>query len=96
VLNLELRVGLPKLAEAMPGQIQLIGFGDTGTVSINKDPWAGGGNHRTLSGAGIGLTWMDNNNFALRTYYAFKLGNGVALSAPDASGRFWIQAVKFF
>lgn len=96
VLNLELRVGLPKLAEAMPGQIQLIGFVDTGTVSINKDPWAGGGNHRTLSGAGIGLTWMDNNNFALRTYYAFKLGNGVALSAPDASGRFWIQAVKFF
>ena len=47
-------------------------------------------------GAGVGLTWTDPGNFAIRTYYAQKLGNEVATSAPDKSGRFWIQAVKYF
>jgi hypothetical protein len=28
--------------------------------------------------------------------YARKLGDGVALSAPDKSGRFWVQAVTYF
>ena len=69
---------------------------DTGTVTINKDPWFVGDNRRTLSGAGVGLTWTDPGNFAIRTYYAQKLGNEVATSAPDKSGRFWIQAVKYF
>ena len=49
-----------------------------------------------LSGAGVGLTWSDTNNFLVRAYYARKLGNDLATSAPDKSGRFWIQAVKYF
>jgi hypothetical protein len=32
----------------------------------------------------------------LRTYYARKLGNEKATSAPDKSGRVWIQGVKYF
>jgi hemolysin activation/secretion protein len=76
--------------------MQLIGFVDTGTVSLNKNQWAAGDNKRTLSGAGIGLSWADNNNFVVRTYYAHKLGGAVATSAPDKGGRFWIQAVKYF
>ncbi len=32
----------------------------------------------------------------VRAYYAFKLGDEAATSAPDASGRFWLQAVKYF
>ena len=97
VLNLEARLQLPKFSERMPGQMQLIGFADTGTVRINKNPWPGSGaNRRTLSGAGVGLNWSEANNFAVRTYYAFKLGNEKAESAPDRSGRFWIQAVKYF
>jgi len=32
----------------------------------------------------------------IRTYYAAKLGNEPAISAPDKSGRFWIQLVKYF
>lgn len=96
VLTLEARYQLPKFSDRMPGQVQLIGFVDTGKVKTNTDPWTSGPNRRTLSGAGVGLTWMDTNNFSLRIYYAFKLGNGEALSAPDNSGRFWIQAVKYF
>ena len=96
VLTLEARLQLPKFSERMPGQLQLIGFIDTGSVTLNKNPWMAGPNRRTLSGAGVGLNWSDTNNFMVRAYYAFKLGDEVALSSPDKSGRFWIQAVKYF
>ena len=96
VLNLEARMQLPKFSQRLPGQVQLIGFVDTGSVTVNKNPWAAGPNRRTLSGAGVGLHWSDSDNFMVRTYYAFKVGDEAARSAPDASGRFWIQAVKYF
>ncbi len=96
VLNLEARFLLPRYAQTMPGRMQLVGFVDTGTVTINKNPWTFGPNRRTLSGAGLGFIWMDANNFVLKAYYARKLGNEVATSAPDKSGRFWIQVVKYF
>lgn len=96
VLTLEARKDLPKFIERLPGQVQLVGFIDTGFVRVNKDPWTDESNSRTLSGAGAGMTWMEENNFSLKTYYAFKLGNEAATSAPDESGRFWIQIVKYF
>ena len=40
--------------------------------------------------------WSDPGNFMLRAYYAVKLGNEKAISAPDKSGRFWIQGIKYF
>lgn len=94
--TVEARFLLARLSEHMVGQMHFVVFADTGTVTINKDPWFVGDNRRTLSGAGVGLTWTDPGNFAIRTYYAQKLGNEVATSAPDKSGRFWIQAVKYF
>lgn len=94
--TVEARFLLARFSEHMLGRMHFIVFADTGTVTINKDPWFVGDNRRTLSGAGIGLTWVDPGNFAIRTYYAQKLGNEVATSAPDKSGRFWIQAVKYF
>lgn len=96
VLTVEARMKLPKFFERMPGQLQLIGFADTGSVRINQDPWTDEDNTRTLSGAGVGLNWSETNNFMVRAYYAFKLGNEDATSAPDKSGRFWIQLVKYF
>lgn len=96
VLNLEARYLLPKLSAQMPGQMHLVGFADTGTVTRDKNPWAAGPNRRTLSGAGVGLTWADYNNFKVNAYWAQKLGNAVATSAPDKNGRLWIQLVKYF
>lgn len=96
VLNLEARMALPRFDDAMAGQMQLIGFVDHGSVSTSKNAWTAGPNRRTLSGAGVGLSWADNNNFIVRAYYAHKVGNEKALSAPDSAGRFWIQAVKYF
>ncbi len=96
VATLEARLLLPRFSERMPGQMHLVGFVDSGTVTLDNNPWAAGENHRTLSGAGVGLTWADYNNFVINTYWAHKLGSEVATSAPDKNGRFWFQVVKFF
>ena len=98
VMTLEARKQLPKFSEWMAGQMQLIGFVDTGSVTLNKNPWplAGVPNSRVLSGAGVGLNWADSNDFVVKAYYARKVGDAMATSAPDSSGRFWIQLVKYF
>ena len=96
VVNLEARMQMPGFTQQMPGQLELIGFIDAGAVLLNKTPWSNGDNHRSLRGAGLGFNWSQSNNFMVRAYYAFKVGDEVATSAPDASGRFWIQAVKYF
>jgi hemolysin activation/secretion protein len=96
VVNLEARYLLPKFSQRMPGQMHLVGFVDSGAVTHNKNPWTTEDNHRSLSGAGIGLTWADYNNFVVNTYWAHKLGGEAAISAPDEDSRFWFQVVKFF
>jgi hemolysin activation/secretion protein len=96
VLNLEARMQMPWFSQRHASQLQLIAFADTGSVNLSKNPWSTEANRRTLSGAGIGVNWSQTNNFMLRAYYAWKLGDEVATSAPDAPGRFWIQAVKYF
>lgn len=90
VLNLEARL-------ALSARMQLVGFVDQGSVTTNKHAWTNGANRRTLSAAGVGLSWSDPaSDIGIKAYYAHKLGNDKALSAPDAAGRFWVQAVKYF
>ena len=96
VATVEGRMLLPKFSERLPGQMHLVAFADTGAITLNKNPWLPGQNSRTLSGAGLGLTWADYNNFVVKAYWAHKVGNAVATSAPDAKSRFWIQLVKYF
>jgi hemolysin activation/secretion protein len=96
LVDLEARLLLQGLSNSVPGQVHLLGFVDGGHATIAKNPWFPGTNSRNLSGAGVGLLWDDPGNFAVRTYYAFELGNEPALSAPDRSGRFWIQGIKYF
>jgi hemolysin activation/secretion protein len=96
LFTLESRLQLNSWKAVLPGQLQIIGFVDTGTVRANQTPWTAGDNRRTLSGAGIGLNWSQPQNYMVRAYYAFKLGNQTAQSAPDAKGRFWVQGVKYF
>lgn len=96
LVTLEARMMLAKFSEQMAGTVQLVAFADSGTVTTNRNRWAAGSNTRTLSGAGVGVNWTDPGNFAARAYYARKLGNEFATSAPDRSGRFWLQVVKYF
>lgn len=78
------------------GQVHLAAFIDAGTVKLNHRPWTAGNQRRHLSGAGVGVYWTRPNDFSVKAFYARKLGSEDALSAPDKSGRFWIQAVKYF
>ena len=96
ILNLEARYLLSSLSERVAGQVHLLGFVDGGSITVNKNPWFAGDNRRNLSSAGVGALWNDPGNFSLRMYYAVKLGNEDAISAPDKSGRFWFQAIKYF
>jgi hemolysin activation/secretion protein len=94
--SLEGSLLLAGLSGHVPGQVHLLAFVDGGHITINKNPWNAADNSRTLASAGVGLAWDDPGNFAVRTYYAGKLGSEDATSAPDRSGRFWIQAIKYF
>lgn len=96
LFTIEGRVDLPPLPAPIPGRVQLVAFADTGHVTLNRDPWLAGNNHRSLSGAGVGVNWAEPGNFLVRAFYAHKLGSERATSAPDRSGRFWIQLVKYF
>lgn len=93
--SLEASLLLGGLSQRVPGQLHLLGFIDGGHVTIDKNPWYVGDNTRDLSSAGFGMSWSDPGNFLVRAYYARKLGGEEALSAPDKSGRFWIQAIKY-
>ncbi len=96
ILTAEARLNLTALSRRMPGQLQAAVFVDHGSVTLDKSPWVAGRNHRTLSAAGVGLSWADNRGLLISASYAFKLGGGRALSAPDRSGRFWIRLSKLF
>jgi hemolysin activation/secretion protein len=93
--TLEGRVRLPDGWVRPAGRTQLIGFVDTGWVRLDANPWASGSDSATRSGAGVGLDWSIVNNVEVKASYAFRLGPA-ATSAPDSSGQFWFQLVKFF
>jgi hemolysin activation/secretion protein len=95
VATAEARLMLPKPG-SLPGRIQLVGFVDVGSVSLAKDPWFVGRNHADRSGYGVGLTWVSNDDFVIRVSHARKLGDDDATSAPDRSGRTWVQLSKLF
>lgn len=94
--TVEARMLLKGLSRQVPGNVHILGFVDAGTVTVHKDPWDDADNRRTLSGTGVGFNWAEYNNFSVKSYYAHKLGNEAATSAPDSDSRFWIQLVKYF
>lgn len=96
LITLEGRMLLTQLSQRVPGQVQLVAFVDAGTVTRDKNPWAAGANDRTLYGAGVGVNWSHAGDFLVRASYARRLGSEPATSAPDKSGRLWVQLVKNF
>lgn len=96
ILTGEARMQLARASAWTGGNVQAELFVDTGSVTLNKSPWVAGSNERTLSAVGVGLTWADAHDLVLKASYATKLGSGRATSAPDRSGRFWVQISKFF
>jgi hemolysin activation/secretion protein len=95
VATVEGRLALPRRF-VLPGRTTLFAFAETGQVDQVKSPWFAGPNRLTRSGVGVGVSWADANNFLLKVTYAARLGGARATSAPDASGRLWVQVAKFF
>lgn len=96
IMNLEARLLVPSVAKALPGNLYLLALFDTGTVQRNKNPWAGGDNTVTLSGAGAGVMWSAENNFSVKTFYARKVGKTPNTLTASADGQFWFQLIKYF
>lgn len=95
LLTLEARQQLSQPAGAT-SQVHLAAFIDAGTVKLHHKPWLAEDQRRHLSGAGVGVYWTQARDFSVKAFYARKLGHEDALSAPDKSGRFWVQGVKYF
>ena len=92
----ELRWNFPRKAKSN-GEWALIGFVDTGHVLINKNNLPGAGiNGKTLSGAGLGISWVKNDECSVRLDYAWKFGSERAVSDTDRAGRLWARVIKFF
>jgi hemolysin activation/secretion protein len=96
VASVEARLQLPKWSASAMGDTQVFGFVDAGRIKLDSKPWAAGVNRRTLSGAGLGLSWSVPGDFLMRLIYAHRLGSELATSAPDSANRFWLQFVKYF
>lgn len=93
VATAEARLTLPKFA---PGNVQLFGFVDVGEVDFAKDRYFAGVNHAKRSAYGGGVTWAAPYDVLVKATYARKLGSADATSAPDKSGRAWVQISKTF
>jgi hemolysin activation/secretion protein len=94
--TIEARMWLPKPWALMPGRLQLAVFEDAGAVRFAVHPWLPGPDTATRSGAGVGLTWSDPNDFLVRVSYAHRTGSPPATSYRDTGGELRFEAVKFF
>jgi hemolysin activation/secretion protein len=94
--TLEAHYRVPGWESRLPGHLEAVAFVDAGSVKIFKNPWAPGDNSRSLSGAGVGLTWADDHNLVFKLSYAHRLGDEHATAGPDRSGRVWVQVSKLF
>jgi len=108
LLNIEARFAVPNVQS---GQLQLVGFIDTGRVRLHKDKWVGWqpigrpnfpGTY-SLSGAGIGANFQHPSGLTLRASVAWKVGSNPGADAlgrdsdnASRSPRLWIQAIKQF
>lgn len=105
--NVELRFDLPAVGEL--GQIQLVGFYDTGRIELHDDarsiaiPTATGRNVYSLSGYGLGVNLTKTGSHALRLGWAGKIGDNPGRSAAglDADSRadksrVWFQGMFWF
>jgi len=76
---------------ARPSGMQLIAFADAGRVRFNTDPYAPGGNYRSLAGVGLGVNWDIKGVGDFRASYARKVHRDDSDSASDERGQFWMS-----
>ena len=96
LFNGETRYSLPTFS-ALPGQLQLIGFIDTGYSRINANPLVGQGRNRHLTGYGFGINWLGAAGINLRTSLAWRDVGTQPQSDPNQSEpQAYFQLTKTF
>lgn len=84
------------LGSIWQGQWQAIAFVDSEHVTVNRRAWTAGVNDATLSGAGAGLDWTGQKQWAAKAYIAAPIGSTPVLLASTNSVRGWVQISKGF
>jgi len=76
---------------------QLAAFYDTGTSYLEENQITAGQNRRSISGAGLGASYIMPGSYALKATYAWKVGHEMAQSdSTFGNGHLWLQGVKYF
>ncbi len=77
---------------------QLAAFYDTGASHIEKNPTvATDQNRRSLSGAGLGVSYIKPDDYSIKLNYAWKVGSEAAQSDTTfGNGRLWVIGTKYF
>lgn len=78
------------------GLSQAVIFIDSGHVTVNRNAWVAGTNSATLRGAGVGLSWADQQQWRVRTYIATRIGITPTLVASSATTRAWVELSRGF
>jgi len=86
------------LGSSRLGQFQAVGFIDSAEVTVNRNPWSGGTNRATLSGAGGGINWLGPNlhwvgasQLSARAFVATPVGPVPELVGKTDSVRGWME-----
>jgi hemolysin activation/secretion protein len=97
IFTAEVRYGLPRAA-SIPGNVVVSAFFDLGHAKINDDPPAAqaDSNSRTISGAGLGVTWGRQDDFLVRGSLAWRLSGRPTSENVDRKPRLYFQAAKYF
>jgi hemolysin activation/secretion protein len=86
-----------QLGNAMGGQWQGVVFADSARVTVNKNTLnSGTTNTATLSGAGIGLKWVGNNNWSASAHIAQPIGSKPELVTSRDATRTWVELKRGF
>lgn len=83
------------LGTFLNGQVHALGFVDTAHITVNKNTWGTANNTARLSGVGLGLNWVGQNNFNANAYIATPIGATPALASTNST-RAWVEIGKRF
>ncbi|MCX6178543.1 MAG: hypothetical protein NT163_04100 [Chlorobiales bacterium] len=93
VTTAELRYLFGAIGE-LQGRIQAIAFVDHGYAILHTNPLFNAGNNTNdLTGAGVGVKWLDAKNYTLQATCAWKI---TGETTPTSSPMIFVQAVKRF
>ena len=85
-----------ELGRLLSGSWQAQVFIDNAYVKVNRQPWAVTVNSATLSGAGVGLSWVGPDLWRASAAVATRVGAVPALLSRQSSAHAWLLVSKAF